>query len=227
MGGLQKEFFDSRFAVRKSVPDESQVARQVRIGRYGVMRFWIQSVIDRQARLCSKFFVVRHHGWSAAISENSVVFADDSTERIPGIRFKTRERCWSVYIPEYDSILLSAAIEHLIFQTGVVGPDATVLDDDVGAPRLFQQTRNIPGRLIDKNLGVGNLCVSVLLSIIDRGLRKCDLMTQALQILVHAAVIGRSAIPIRGRKTRAKDEDVHRPNSWQISSNCRARWRHV
>src|SRR5205823_6925366 len=201
------------------MPDERQIARQVRIARYGVMRFWIQSVIDRHARLRSKFFVVRHHGWSAAVSENSVVFADDSTERIPGIRFKTRERCWSIHIPEDDSILLSAAVEHFIFQTGVVSPDTTVLDDNVGAPRLFQQTRNIPGRLIDKNLRVGNLGVPVLLSIIDRGLRKGDSVTQALKILVHAAVIGRGAIPIRGRKTRAKDEDVHRPNSWQISSS--------
>src|SRR5207302_6047841 len=177
MGGFQKEFFGSRLAVGKPMPDERQIARQVRIARYRVMRFWIQSVIDRQARLCSKFFVVRHHGWSAAVSENSVVFADDSTERIPGIRFKTRERCWSIHIPEDDSILLSAAVEHFIFQTGVVSPDTTVLDDNVGAPRLFQQTRNIPGRLVDKNLRVGNLRVSVLLSIIDRGLRKGDSVT--------------------------------------------------
>src|SRR5436309_7814028 len=101
MGGFQKEFFHARLAVGKPMPDERQIARQVRIRCYRVMRFWIQSVIDRHARLCSKLFVVRHHGWSSAVREDRIVFANHSTEWIPGIRFKTRERGRSIYIPEY------------------------------------------------------------------------------------------------------------------------------
>src|SRR5690348_15068333 len=219
MGGLQKEFFYPRLAVGKPMPNERQIARQVRIGRYRVMRFRIQSVIDGHASFCSELFIVRHDWWSAPVSENGIVFANHGAERIPGIGFHAREGGWSIYIPENDSIFLSAAVEHLVFQTGVVRPDTTVLDDHVRVPGLFQETRDIPGCLIDKNLGVRNLRVSVLLAIIDRGLRKGDLVTQALQILVHAAVICRGAVPISGCKARSKDEDVHRPNSWQISSN--------
>ena len=111
-GGIHKEGFNARFTVRQSIPQESEVRSEPRVGFHGMVRVGIECVVDRNTEPRPDRFVSAYHGITATIGEHHVVLRHERMEWILGIRLQAVQCCGRIYVPENRRHPGSTYVEH-------------------------------------------------------------------------------------------------------------------
>ena len=208
--------------------DEGKIAPQLGIGGDWVMSIGIKSVVNRHAGSSSKPQIVADNRRPSTVGKNGVVLRNESAERVRVVRFDSRQGGRRIHVPENDLASRRPAGQDPSFQSLVIGADSTVLDHDLRLRGIADQFWNAVWRFIETNIRIVDVSgVPMILASVNGGFSEGDAVSEAVQVLINAAIVGGCAVPVRGRQAGAEDKNVHLPNSLQISSNCNARCRQV
>ena len=186
-----------------------------------MVRFGIERVVNRVAIRGAKSPIVIHNRRTTAVSKNKIVFGNEREKRISRVSFHTRQGCGSIHVPEGDPGSIGLALQNFFFQQLIEYTHTAVLHHKVARGGLLQQRGNIIRIFVNNCVYVTEIAgVTVLQTAISIGLGKCNLVSKRVQLLVNASIIRSRAIPIRRGNAGAKNENLHREISWQISISC-------
>jgi hypothetical protein len=107
-----------------------------------------------------------------------------------------RERSRGIDVPEGDDAVLPQ-FKDAPLESFIVYADAAVLDDHIGSSGSGKHLIDAAAGCVDDRFDVREIVgITVLLAAIGIGFGKGNLVAQAREVFVTAAVIGRCAVPV-------------------------------
>src|SRR6476646_1189076 len=129
-----------------------------------------------------------------------------------------------MHVPEGKTAAYRSAFKNLFFQEFIKYAHAAVLDYQIAFRRLPQQRRTFFSIFVNNRAHIREIAgVPVLQTTVSIRFRKDDVMAERMKLLVNAAIVRGSPIPVRGRNAGTENENPHREISWQICMSCCAR----
>ena len=238
----------------RRLPRKTTSQARVWSGGDGVVGVGVEAVVHGVVGLCGELEVARAGEGAAAVGEDGVVAGAAPGEGVGGVGAHAVDGGGGVDVPDEGHGVRRKFRGDAAFEFGVVAADAGVLDDDVGfagegehaveraaggvgvVERAVERVgagRGVAG-LVGEGAGEGEVDgVEVLLAAVGVGLGEGDVITEAGEVFVTAAVVGGGAVPIGGDEGRAEGEDLHAECSvvcrreLQMLVSSAARWSQV
>src|SRR5205814_3368311 len=125
---------DARFAIGKTVAQETEIADEIGSRRNGMVHVGIKCVVDRHTQSSSGARVTFHHRIAATVGEHDVVFGDRATQvMVRGGTDRVKGR-WCIYVPIDANNATGSGLRDGAFQLRVEHTNPTRLDEEVRTP---------------------------------------------------------------------------------------------